>query len=269
VAASLLYASVSLETELSRRVYFLALLSLSAGLFSAAALAKDFGVQGQVWPIIERDMRELLVASAARVDWAKTQEQAKENAKKYLDRLPKRAMPTVAQYEFRWFDPSIVLLQDIQAPVRQADGSLRWQTLAARGSRVSPLQHVQPTTALFFYDGGNAEQMRLAVNLARRSADYFMFIEAGRGSLRQASEAIGRPVYHANDALLARFEVRALPSLVFPGKGESAGFLGIATFAPPYSDATVRQLWPLPPAASRSPRNDAAPAAAGNRSARP
>lgn len=211
---------------------------------SVWACAKDLGVQGQVWNITERDMRELMMESAAGVDWDKVQKDTKENAEQYLDRLPKRVLATAPRDGLRWIDPSIVVPQDIQAPVKQPNGQLVWQVIVRKGQKVNPLQHVRPVTALFFYDGADNAQFELVLALSRSVPDYFMFIESGRGQIKEASESLGRPVFHANDALLSRFEVSSLPSMVYPGSGAQAGLLGVATFAAPYREQAVRLLWP-------------------------
>lgn len=233
---------------------------------SVWAVAKDLGVQGQVWNIVERDMRELMMESAAKADWDKVQQETKNNAEQYLNRLPKRVLPTVARDSLRWIDPSIVVPQDIQAPVKQANGQLAWQVIVPKGRKVNPLEHVRPTTALFFYDGGDKAQLELVRALSRSVPDYFMFIESGRGEIKEASNLLGRPVFHANDALLARFEVSNLPTMVYPGNGAQTGLLGVAAFAAPYREQAVRVLWPsfsspgaAASAAPRAPASTVAP----------
>lgn len=206
--------------------------------------ARDLGVHGQLWPVKERDMRELLMESAAKVDWDSVQAETKRNAETYLDRLPKRVMPQARRDTLIWMDPSFTVAQDIAAPVKQASGSLAWQVIVPRGQKANPLQYVRPSTALFFYDGADSAQFELAKALSKTIPDYLMFIEAGRGGLREASSVLGRPVYHANDALLSRFGVRSVPTLVFPGSKDKAGFLGIASFPAPYTEGQVRRYWP-------------------------
>lgn len=207
------------------------------------APSKDLGVQGNVWPIIEVDIRQLMLEDAAKANWSKVQEEVQDKAKSYLDRLPKRHLPNVDVTKTEWFDPSIELQSDIQAPVRLQDGSFAWQVLARKGTRVNPLHKIRPTQALFFYDGGSDEQLKLVKKLAVKEPERLMFIEAGTGSVKDVSESLNLPIYHANDAMLQRFQVVYLPSMVYPGAGEKGDYLGVTAFAFPYNLEEVLLTW--------------------------
>src|SRR5579862_8517191 len=64
------------------------IVTVAASVLAAAAYAKDLGTWAQVWQITEVDMRQLLVASASRVDWDRVEDDTAKSAKIYLDRLP-------------------------------------------------------------------------------------------------------------------------------------------------------------------------------------
>lgn len=226
-----------------KSLYARALLAVFAGIASQSTFAKDLGIHGNVWPITEVDIRQMMLEDAAKADWGKVQEEIKDNAKTYLERLPKRQMPSIDVTTTEWFDPSIELEADIQAPVQLPDGSYAWQVLAKKGTRVNPLHQVRPTQALFFYDGGNEEQLKFVKALALKEPEKIMFIEAGTGSVKQASEDMSMPVYHANDAMLQRFQVRYLPTMVYPGTGPNTNVLGVTAFAFPYSLSEVLTTW--------------------------
>lgn len=222
--------------------------SLLITCFIAAACsslsAKDLGVQGSVFPIVERDIREMLSAQAAGVDWSSKQAEIAESAKRYLDDLPKRVLPVVDKTSTVWFDPSIVLTSDIQVPVKGADGQYTWQVLAAKGSRVNPLEQNRPVTAMFFFDGSDPDQLKLLEQVVAQESTRIVPVEAGRGSVRESHEKLARPVFHANDAMVNRFQVRYLPTLVYPGSGQYRLNLGITSFARPFNAAEVLASWP-------------------------
>lgn len=220
------------------------LISLALCTSAATALAKDMGVQGTVWPIVERDIRQLMIEQAAEVEWSKVQEDVKEGAQKYLDNLPKRRLAVVDQTRTDWMDPSVVLTSDIQAPVKQADGSFAWQVLAPKGARVNPLIHMRPVTAMLFFDGADAEQVALVEEALKLEPQRLVPVEAGMGSVRESHERFKRPVFHGNDSLVNRFQVRHLPALVYPGYGERALYLGITSFGRPFSPQEVLSAWP-------------------------
>ncbi len=206
--------------------------------------AKDLGVQGNTWPIVEQDIRQLMVEQAAKTDWSEAQEGVKRAAESYLDRLPKRRLPLVDKTQTSWMDPSIELSSDIQAPVKQPDGTIVWQVLAAKGTRVNPLHQTRPVTAMFLFDGSDEAQLRLAQRLIAREPNRLVFVEAGEGSLKQSSEALSRAVFHASDAMLARFQVKYLPTLIYPGTGSNADYIGVTSYAAPYTENEVLMSWP-------------------------
>lgn len=205
--------------------------------------ATDLGTQGQIWPIIEKDIREDLVLSASEVDWKAKQEELKENAKGYVDRLPKRNFPLASENKITYIDPSIVLSSDIQAPVEQADGTFKWQVLAKKGTKVNPLQTNRPVTAFLFFNGGDEDQVNLLKAIAKLNPYQVVFVEAGTGSVKVTSELLERPIFHANDVLISKFAIQALPSLVFPGDEPYRDYIAVKQLAKPFSPEYVLNSW--------------------------
>ncbi|EEF25409.1 conserved hypothetical protein [Ricinus communis] len=220
-------------------------LLLALALTGAAVLAyaKDYGVQANVWPITEIDIRRLLLESAARVDWSKVNSEAQESGRQYLSNLSKRQLPTIDHSAVSYFDPSIVLTSDIQAPVKQADGTYQWQVLYPKGTKVNPLDTARPVTAFLMFDGSQPEQVALVKKVLARSGDRIEAVEAGSGDLSQLGDSFTQTVYHADDAMIARFQVNYLPSLVFPGTGANSRSIGVAAFGAPFSADEVLQSW--------------------------
>lgn len=219
--------------------------SIAVGLLCAAAVAgaKDLGVQGNVWPIVEPDIRQLLVENAAKVDWSKTQQKLKESAETYLDRLPKRRLPVAEVTRTDYMDPSIVLTSDIQAPVKQADGKYRWQVLFPKGMKVNPLHSQRPVTAFLMFDGSDEEQRELVKNVLALEKMRIVPVEAGAGDIAKTNEYLGRPVFHASDAMLARFNVTYLPALVYPGTGAYSDYIAVTSYARPFKAEPVLLTW--------------------------
>lgn len=220
------------------------LISALLALAAAGSFAKDLGVQGTVYPIVERDIRQMMVEQAAQVEWDKVQEEVQAGAKAYLDNLPKRALPPAAQTQTVWMDPSIVLTSDIQVPVKGPDGTFKWQVLAAKGTRVNPLEQNRPVTAMLFFDGSDPDQLAAVAKVLEAEPMRITPVEAGKGSVRESHEKLARPVFHANDAMVSRFQLRHLPSLVYPGSGARSLYLGITSFAAPYLPSEILAAWP-------------------------
>lgn len=221
----------------------------SAIVFGACALAipaqaRDLGVLGATWPVTEVDVRQLLVEDAARTDWAPAQTKLKDGAKRYLADLPKRQMETSPTTQTLWVDPSVVLGSDIQAPVQGADGTYQWQVLATKGTRINPLIQFRPVTAFLLFDGSDERQLELVRKVLAVETTRLIPVEAGSGDITQNNKALKRSVYHANDAMMSRFQVRYLPSLVYPGSGPHELFLGVTSFALPFEPGAVLATWP-------------------------
>ena len=198
------------------------------------ATAKDLGVAGTTFPIIERDVRQMLVEDATKVDWSQAQDDLKNSAKTFVTNLPKRQYQSVARTQTVWIDPSVVLSSDIQVPVQQADGTYSWKVLAPKGSRVNPLEKFRPVTAFLFFDGSVPSQVELVRQVLAKDATRYVPVEAGQGDVSENNKALRRATFYASDAMLSRFQVQYLPSLVYPGSGQKELFLGNTSFALPY-----------------------------------
>lgn len=211
---------------------------------SATCFAKDFGVQGTAWPILEQDMREYVLEAASKTDWDAANQRLKDSAEKYPETLAKRLWPAVSATSTAWMDPSIELTDDIQAPVKGPDGKLQWQVMVPRGTRVNPLAQVRPSTAMLFFDGSDPEQLAFVEQALKHAPGKLLPIEAGRGSVLESNKVLKVPVFHASDEAVQRFQLRAMPTLVYPGSGMRAMFLGNTVFAPPYSLSALTTAWP-------------------------
>lgn len=217
------------------------MLTMAVGALGAAAYAKDLGIQAQVWQITEVDMRQLLVASASRVDWDQVEEDTAKSSKTYLDHLPRHEMGETAQTRTRWMDPSFVLDQDIKVPVN--DGSGNWRVLFPKGTRANPLAVTRPDRAMLFFDGTSKEQTDFALKALSMYPATLMLIEATGANPEDLAKRAAAPVYTINDAVRGRFQITVTPALVYPGEGEQRMLIGITAYAPPYNTALLEPTW--------------------------
>ncbi|MDO8417779.1 MAG: hypothetical protein Q7S87_16385 [Agitococcus sp.] len=201
----------------------------------------------------------MLVASAAKVDWSKVQGDIKESSKHYLTNLPKRHLPVVDRSQTVWLDPSITLSSDIQAPVQQGDGGYRWQMLYPKGTLVNPLVTSRPVTAMLFFDGADPAQVAFVQDMLEKEPLRIVPVEAGAGNVQDTHALLRRPVFYANDAMINRFQLRYLPSLVYTGEGAHRLELGISSFSLPFNTSTALTAWKQvivarPPSLVKKPR---------------
>lgn len=208
-------------------------------------LARDLGVHGPMWPILEIDLRQLIIESAARADWDSVDEQMRSSAKHYLSRLPKRSVSTAARTATRWIDPSFTLGEDLRAPVRDAQGEWQWSVLHAKGTRFNPLSVQRPDSALLFFDGTARDQVAFATAVSKAHPARVMLIEASGIDPRALAKSLDVPVFNGSNPMFARFDIRATPALLCAGEGAQALSLGLTEFARPFPVTHAERVCPV------------------------
>ena len=168
---------------------------------------KDLGTRGAVWPIEEPDLlteiEKKLDAMKTSGELARMRREALVRARERVEAPPRVAGVTPARFlRIRRFDPTVTVEQDILAP----DGAL----LAARGSRLNPLERRPLTRELLFIDGTRPVEVDWA--LAREKPSVIVLL-AGRPL--DLVRAHGRAFFFDQGGRLARrLGVVATPSLV-------------------------------------------------------
>lgn len=168
---------------------------------------KDLGVRGAVWPIEEPDLlREIEKKLQAMEDTGEAdrmRREAVESARKRVEAPPRVAGVAPARLlRIRRFDPTVTVEQDI----RTAEGTL----IAARGTRINPLERRPLTRELIFIDGTRPVEVDWA--LAREKPSVLVLL-AGRPL--DLARAHGRAFFFDQGGRLARrLGVVATPSLV-------------------------------------------------------
>ncbi len=181
----------------------LAVLLLVAGVAGTAS-AKDLGVRGETWPVIEQDLLALigtrLQAMQASGEWARLETQARERARARLEE-PNPVPGLVPARESRswFFDPAIRAARDI----RTADGQL----ITAAGTTVDPLTHRPLSRDLLFIDGRRPAEVSWALGFERPAV---IVLLAGRPL--DLARQHGRPVFFDQGGrLAARFGLSVTP----------------------------------------------------------
>lgn len=222
-------------------------IAIAASLALGAAgisLARDLGVQGRVWQIIEIDIRDLMIQSASKADPDKLRDELKQSAERYLENLPKRTLQSASRTATRWIDPSFTLNSDIQAPIQDANGEWQWSILHKKGTRFNPLTLQKPRNAMFYFSATSAEEAAFALALSRKYPGKVLLVESSGVNPDKLSVKFGEPVFSAKQQQLDRFQIDTTPSLLYAGEGEHDLYLGLTEFAPPFSIAQVEQVWP-------------------------
>lgn|GEM_PF-1350248 len=198
----------------------------------AGAQAHDLGVMGKVWPIADQDLLVQMAQAAAHVDWRAIQRRMLASARYRLRHMPDAGIPEARHTWTRYMDPSIVLRQDIEVPVRQADGRYTWRVLYPKGTKVNPLQTgIRPVTRMLFFDPRDPGQWAFA-RAAKRAFPDRLILVATSGDLPRMAKTIGQPVFYSVPKLAGRLGVTGVPALVGVGGGAHEFDLAVTTFGP-------------------------------------
>ena len=175
----------------------------------SAVRAADYGQLGQTFPIIEADLLTTIETRLRTLEAnggiERLQREMQEQAGARV-RRPKRADGmTPASVQREWlFDPSIVTEDDIV----DAKGN----RIAARGTRVNPLDMVQLRQALVFIDGDNAAELQWALRTWSDTAAKIIFVS---GSPFDAMKPWQRRFYFdQGGTLTSKFGIRHTPAVV-------------------------------------------------------
>lgn len=226
--------------------------ALLAG-FLSHSIAMDLGVQGQVWPVTEIDFRQLMLESAGKVDLKAVQDEVKSSADKYFDGMPRRRLPSAEQTHTTFIDPSITVANDIMVPVADPAGDYQWQVLFAKGTKVNPLEKYRPLTAMLYFDGSSEEQLKFVREALAANPMRIVPVEVAGANVKTLSKSFNRPIFYANEEMMARFKVTELPALLYPGSGDMSLFLGLTAFAAPYKQPELEAVWSSKISASATP----------------
>lgn len=186
-----------------RRAFLLPLALALAG----PVQARDYGQQGTVFPVIERDLLEQIHARLIAMEQSGETKRLNEELKRRTVARVERPEPVAglvrAEAARQWmFDPTITLETDI----RGSKGEL----IHARGTRINPLDSVELRADLLFFDGDDPDQLAWAL---RQSPGAKLILV--RGAPLQLMKARQRRFYFDQGGKLsAHFAIRAVPARV-------------------------------------------------------
>ncbi len=184
-----------------------ALLLPLAFMLANPAVARDYGQQGTVFPVIERDLLEhihaRLTAMEKSGEIARLNQELKRRTVARVERPEPVAGLVRVEAARKWiFDPTITLETDI----RGAKGEL----IHARGTRVNPLDSVPLRAELLFFDGDDPDQLAWAL---RQSPNAKLILV--RGAPLELMKARQRRFYFDQGGKLStHFAIRAVPARV-------------------------------------------------------
>lgn len=204
-------------------------------LISVNAGAVDLGVQGKIWPIAERDVRELMLEQLSATDEDKIQRKLQDSFDTFFDRLPKRTFLSPDKNNTKLVDVSITAQEDIVAPIKNELGLWVNTVVVKKGTVSNPLLIQPPTSALLFFDGADKEQVAVVERLMERFPYTVFPVETAGNNFKPLLEKFNRPLFFGNPEITDKFKITELPSLVYPSYGQSRGYLAVTSLSRPFN----------------------------------
>lgn len=197
---------------------------LASCLLSPLTQAADLGTWGDLWPVREQDMLQLITQRLQTLQttgkWDQTMDEFKQRVIENSQRpVPVEGIKRAEKYEQRWFDPSIRLTEDL----KDNEG----RVFARKGEVVNPLKTVPFVQTLYFINGDDADQVAW---MKRQVPETLMSkIILVRGSVPETSAALDRRIYFDQNGVLSqRFGLTTVPARITPAP--SGERLNIETF---------------------------------------
>lgn len=173
------------------------------------ATANDLGLIGPSYPIIERDLIEVIQGrirdkiEAGELD--ALHQELIEDSKNYAARPPGTALPRAQVYRAVEINPLYTLEQDII----DADGKVLFKA----GTQVNPLTLKPLTKMLCFIDGDDLQQVTwLVTHCAADSSNKLILVN---GDFLAITQQLGRRLYFDQQGFLVdRFAIQSLPAVI-------------------------------------------------------
>lgn len=193
-------------------------------LLSPLTQAADLGTWGDLWPVREQDMLQLITQRLQKLQttgkWDQTMDEFKQRVIENSQRpAPVEGIKRAEKYEQRWFDPSIRLTEDLK--------DNKGRVFARKGDVVNPLKTVPFVQTLYFINGDDADQIAW---MKRQVPETLMSkIILVRGSVPETSAVLDSRIYFDQNGVLSqRFGLTMVPARITPAP--SGERLNIETF---------------------------------------
>lgn len=170
--------------------------------FALPAIAKEIGVTGRTYAIAERDALDELEERSRKVDWQKHLKAIKPGNYRPANLM---VLPKARKTNTFLVDMAYTLENDIYND--------KGKLLYPKGYTFNPLDFIKYQKTLVVIDGDDSDQLRwFQTSSLKNRLDVSLFIT--QGASLEIAKKIKRPVYYATSPLIARFQLKALPSIV-------------------------------------------------------
>lgn len=185
--------------------------SLVAGLLiligqTGVVYAKNLGVVGATYHIVEKDALKEIEDKAKQVNWGEAFGR-KEMERRIKAYKPEGLAPLVRAEKDRTF--TVDMTYTLQYDIPDGKGGI----LYPKGYTFNPLDYIDFPKTLVVLNGADAEQVSWFKN-SEYYKDYRVMLLITDGLYYELSRALERPVFYLNEAIVNRFQLRAVPSVI-------------------------------------------------------
>ena len=176
------------------------LLILSSPMIS---FGRNLGVVGKTYPFIEKDALSEIEDRAKQVDWAKHMANLEGKLVKFRPKM--QELPRVVANRVRLVDTTYTLDVDVPDP---RDPS---RVLYPKGFTFNPFQYMSLPGCIVFVDASDKKQLSW-LSKSPYPKEVMTRILLTGGDVGQMEEVYGRPFFYADNMLVDRLGVMAVPS---------------------------------------------------------
>lgn len=180
-------------------------------LAAAGAHAQDLGTQGPSYPVKEPDLLEAIESRLKQKqstgEIQRLQREAANRARALAESPPPvKSVKTTQKGRTYDFDPSYTAPSTVRG--------LQGEVLVAAGTRVNPLDYVGLSRPLFFFDGRDSRQRRMALSANQRHPGGVKLIMTAGRPLEFMRKHRILTFYDQGGTLVARLGIRQVPAQV-------------------------------------------------------
>lgn len=178
---------------------------------SCSVMAKDIGTFGQLFPIAEPDIMDLIQGRMQHMEddgeMARIREKAEKDVKAHAVRPPAVAGMSEARQDKTWlFDPSFVADRDI------TDG--RGHYIAHKGDRKNPLDVIPFKSTLYFINGDSPAELKWVQDKIKYSINFKIILV--NGNIPETSRKLDEQIFFDQyGVMVTRFGITHTPAEVF------------------------------------------------------
>ncbi len=174
---------------------------------SSVASARDLGVVGTTYPIIEKDALAEIEERAKQVDWSKVvnKDKMKSAIKNFKPKGIKKLPRAIESRTFK-----VDMTYTLDADITDKDGNV----LYPKGFTFNPLDFVHnPGTIFIVIDGADRAQVDwFKKSTYANNANVTLMLTDG--PYYALAEELRRPVFYAIHGIIERFELQFVPSII-------------------------------------------------------